>query len=122
MARAERRDFAGLRGAKRRRLVAGLAAADQLNKVYGHTVTVFERQEKPGGLLTYGIPNMKLDKGAPAAAFVMRSGRSRRARALYAPCTPSRSRRAPRPRADSVGRRIALMEEEGIRFSRAMFI
>ena len=41
---------------------AGLAAADQLNKVYGHTVTVFERAEKPGGLLTYGIPNMKLEK------------------------------------------------------------
>jgi len=41
---------------------AGLAAADQLNKVYGHTVTVFERQAVAGGLLTYGIPNMKLDK------------------------------------------------------------
>jgi len=41
---------------------AGMAAADQLNKVYGHTVTVFERQAVPGGLLTYGIPNMKLDK------------------------------------------------------------
>jgi NAD(P)H-dependent glutamate synthase small subunit len=41
---------------------AGLAAADQLNKVFGHTVTVFERAEKAGGLLTYGIPNMKLEK------------------------------------------------------------
>ena len=41
---------------------AGLAAADELNKKFGHTVTVFERAEKPGGLLTYGIPNMKLDK------------------------------------------------------------
>ena len=40
---------------------AGLAAADQLNKA-GHTVTVYERAEKAGGLLTYGIPNMKLDK------------------------------------------------------------
>lgn len=40
---------------------AGLAAADQLNKM-GHLVTVFERQERVGGLLTYGIPNMKLDK------------------------------------------------------------
>ncbi len=40
---------------------AGLAAADQLNKV-GHTVTVFERADRPGGLLMYGIPNMKLDK------------------------------------------------------------
>ncbi|HSN90879.1 MAG TPA: FAD-dependent oxidoreductase, partial [Anaeromyxobacteraceae bacterium] len=41
---------------------AGLAAAAQLNKA-GHTVTVFERADRIGGLLTYGIPNMKLDKG-----------------------------------------------------------
>mmetsp|Transcript_11760 Transcript_11760/g.38713 ORF Transcript_11760/g.38713 Transcript_11760/m.38713 type:complete len:317 (-) Transcript_11760:578-1528(-) len=41
---------------------AGLAAADELNKKYGHAVTVFERAERAGGLLTYGIPNMKLDK------------------------------------------------------------
>ena len=40
---------------------AGLAAADQLNQA-GHTVTVFERADRPGGLLMYGIPNMKLDK------------------------------------------------------------
>jgi glutamate synthase (NADPH/NADH) small chain len=40
---------------------AGLAAADQLNKV-GHTVTVFERDDRVGGLLMYGVPNMKLDK------------------------------------------------------------
>ena len=40
---------------------AGLAAADQLNK-RGHTVTVFERSDRPGGLLMYGIPNMKLEK------------------------------------------------------------
>lgn len=40
---------------------AGLAAADQLNKV-GHRVTVFERADRIGGLLMYGIPNMKLDK------------------------------------------------------------
>src|SRR5687767_1305927 len=40
---------------------AGLAAAAQLNKA-GHTVTVFEREDRPGGLLMYGIPNMKLDK------------------------------------------------------------
>jgi glutamate synthase (NADPH/NADH) small chain len=40
---------------------AGLAAAAQLNRV-GHTVTVFERADRPGGLLMYGIPNMKLDK------------------------------------------------------------
>lgn len=41
---------------------AGLAAADQLNSV-GHHVTVFERDDRIGGLLTYGVPNMKLDKG-----------------------------------------------------------
>ncbi|KAJ3020347.1 glutamate synthase [NADH] [Thoreauomyces humboldtii] len=41
---------------------AGLAAADQLNKA-GHTVTVYERNDRIGGLLMYGIPNMKLDKG-----------------------------------------------------------
>jgi NAD(P)H-dependent glutamate synthase small subunit len=42
---------------------AGLAAAAQLNKA-GHTVTVYERADRIGGLLMYGIPNMKLDKGA----------------------------------------------------------
>jgi glutamate synthase (NADPH/NADH) small chain len=41
---------------------AGLAAADQLIKV-GHGVTIFERADRIGGLLMYGIPNMKLDKG-----------------------------------------------------------
>ncbi|KAH6848344.1 hypothetical protein B0I37DRAFT_162063 [Chaetomium sp. MPI-CAGE-AT-0009] len=40
---------------------AGLAAADQLNKA-GHLVTVYERADRAGGLLMYGIPNMKLDK------------------------------------------------------------
>ncbi|MEE9212084.1 MAG: glutamate synthase subunit beta [Phycisphaeraceae bacterium] len=40
---------------------AGLAAAAQLNKV-GHRVTVYERDDRIGGLLMYGIPNMKLDK------------------------------------------------------------
>jgi glutamate synthase (NADPH/NADH) small chain len=40
---------------------AGLAAAAQLNRA-GHTVTVLERADRPGGLLMYGIPNMKLDK------------------------------------------------------------
>jgi len=42
---------------------AGLSAAAQLNKA-GHLVTVFERADRPGGLLMYGIPNMKLDKTA----------------------------------------------------------
>ncbi|WP_274650693.1 glutamate synthase subunit beta [Paenibacillus humicola] len=40
---------------------AGLACAAQLNKA-GHTVTVYERADRIGGLLTYGIPTMKLDK------------------------------------------------------------
>uniref|UniRef100_A0A8D8I6P6 Glutamate synthase [NADH] n=2 Tax=Culex pipiens TaxID=7175 RepID=A0A8D8I6P6_CULPI len=40
---------------------AGLAAAQQLNKA-GHLVTVFERNDRPGGLLQYGIPTMKLSK------------------------------------------------------------
>jgi len=40
---------------------AGLAAADQLNRV-GHRVTVFERSDRPGGLLRYGIPEFKLEK------------------------------------------------------------
>ncbi|MCW5554609.1 MAG: glutamate synthase subunit beta [Verrucomicrobiae bacterium] len=42
---------------------AGLCAAAQLNRA-GHLVTVFERADRPGGLLMYGIPNMKLDKQA----------------------------------------------------------
>ncbi|KAI8138284.1 hypothetical protein BJV82DRAFT_651579 [Fennellomyces sp. T-0311] len=40
---------------------AGLAAADQLNKA-GHLITVYDRNDRMGGLLMYGIPNMKLDK------------------------------------------------------------
>lgn len=40
---------------------SGLAAADQLNR-RGHKVTVFERSDRLGGLLMYGIPNMKLEK------------------------------------------------------------
>ncbi len=40
---------------------AGMAAADLLNKA-GHTVTLFEKDEKPGGLLRYGIPDFKLNK------------------------------------------------------------
>lgn len=57
---------------------AGLAAADQLNK-RGHFVTVYERSDRLGGLMMYGIPNMKLEKHI-------------------------------------IHRKIAIMEEEGIRF------
>ena len=41
---------------------AGLAAAQQLNRA-GHWVTVYEKADRIGGLLRYGIPNFKLDKG-----------------------------------------------------------
>ena len=41
---------------------AGLAAAAELNK-FGHSVTVFERNDRVGGLLRYGVPDFKLDKG-----------------------------------------------------------
>jgi glutamate synthase (NADPH/NADH) small chain len=58
---------------------AGLACADTLNKL-GNSVTVFERQDRAGGLLMYGIPNMKLSK-------------------------------------DLVTRRVALMQDEGVRFT-----
>lgn len=40
---------------------AGVSCADQLNKA-GHTVTVYERADRIGGLMMYGIPNMKIDK------------------------------------------------------------
>src|ERR1700752_689089 len=40
---------------------AGLACAAELNR-FGHSVTVFEKEDRVGGLLMYGIPNMKLDK------------------------------------------------------------
>lgn len=42
-------------------IILGLAAAAQLNKV-GHAVVVYERKNRIGGLLRYGIPQMKLDK------------------------------------------------------------
>ena len=46
---------------------AGLAGAAQLNKA-GHTVTVFERDDRIGGLLMYGIPPMKLEKTSSTGA------------------------------------------------------
>ena len=58
---------------------AGLAAAAQLNKV-GHTVTVYERADRIGGLLMYGIPNMKLDKGVVQRRVDLLARRRRRVR------------------------------------------
>ena len=55
---------------------AGLAAAAQLNKA-GHPVTVLERADRPGGLLTYGIPNMKLDKREVVARRIALHGEGR---------------------------------------------
>jgi len=53
---------------------AGLACADQLN-IVGHEVTVFERDDRIGGLLMYGIPNMKLGKDLVARRVeVLRAG------------------------------------------------
>ena len=49
---------------------SGLAVADQLNH-RGHSVTVFEREDRPGGLLMYGIPNMKLDKSVVARRIAL---------------------------------------------------
>ncbi|BAM04203.1 glutamate synthase small subunit [Phycisphaera mikurensis NBRC 102666] len=54
---------------------AGLAAADQLNQA-GHRVTVFERADRVGGLLVYGVPSMKLEKAVVArrVALLERAG------------------------------------------------
>ena len=49
---------------------SGLAVADQLNH-RGHSVTVFERESRPGGLLMFGIPNMKLDKTVVARRIAL---------------------------------------------------
>ncbi|MDR2089418.1 MAG: glutamate synthase subunit beta [Clostridiales Family XIII bacterium] len=49
---------------------AGLACAELLNRL-GHGVTVFERADRPGGLLMYGIPNMKLDKSLVLARVAL---------------------------------------------------
>jgi glutamate synthase (NADPH/NADH) small chain len=69
---------------------AGLCAAAQLNRA-GHLVTVFERADRIGGLLMYGIPNMKLDKGTGATP---RRSNGRRRRHLHLP-TPKSARIIP---------------------------
>ena len=72
---------------------AGLAAADQLNK-RGHAVTVFERADRVGGLMMYGVPNMKTDKEGVVQRRVNLMARARRAPG--GPAGPS-ERRARRP-------------------------
>ena len=49
---------------------SGLAAADRLNQL-GHEATVYERADRPGGLLIYGIPNMKLPKDVVARRIAL---------------------------------------------------
>ena len=62
---------------------AGLAAAQQLRRA-GHGVTVYERADRIGGLLMYGIPNMKLDKGVVERTTRPDAGRGSRVRHLHA--------------------------------------
>ena len=72
---------------------AGLAAAQQLVRA-GHAVTVLEREDRPGGLLRYGIPDFKMDKSgrARASGCGASTGRGRGGARLRRPRPP-----APRP-------------------------
>ena len=84
---------------------AGLAAADQLNRA-GHSVTVFEKSDRIGGLLRYGIPEFKMEKRfldrrlaiLEAEGVVFRPGRERRRRSHRRPPAARLRRRAPRRR------------------------
>nr|WP_027870856.1 glutamate synthase subunit beta [[Eubacterium] cellulosolvens] len=77
---------------------AGLACADDLNH-RGHSVTVFERDDRIGGLLMYGIPNMKLDKSVilrrqklmEAEGVVFRTGVNVTGLAAKAPATEAKN-------------------------------
>ena len=75
---------------------SGLAAADALNR-RGHSVTVYEREDRPGGLLMYGIPNMKLDKTTVKRRTDLMGGRRRHVR-------DERRRREDRGREAAFGR------------------
>ena len=68
---------------------AGLAAADQLNRA-GHAVTVFERADRIGGLLRYGIPDFKLEKDVLDRRLDLMAGRGR-----HVPHRRPRRRRLP---------------------------
>jgi glutamate synthase (NADPH/NADH) small chain len=72
---------------------AGLCAAAQLNHA-GHLVTVFERADRPGGLLMYGIPNMKLDK----KEVVLRRFEQMKAEGIEFVCNTEVGRDFPAPR------------------------
>ncbi len=80
---------------------AGLAAADQLNRA-GHSVTVFEKSDRIGGLLRYGIPEFKMEKRfldrrlaiLEAEGVVFRPGRERRRRPHRRPAAARLRRRA----------------------------
>lgn len=105
---------------------AGLAAADLLNR-RGYDVTVYERSDRPGGLLMYGIPNMKLDKAVVKRRIALMEtegvrfetgadvGRTLPAEQLLAAfdavvlcCGASRPRPYPVPGADARGVRFAV--------------
>lgn len=109
---------------------AGLAAADQLNKA-GHTVTLYERADRIGGLMMYGVPNMKTDKvlvgdvlglGSmvfqPAVPFmVSQLDASCAHTSLRAPLGQPATQQPPSPVQEGiVQRRVDLMAAEGVQF------
>ena len=95
---------------------AGLAAADQLNRA-GHSVTVFEKSDRIGGLLRYGIPEFKMEKRfldrrlavMEAEGVVFRAGRQRRRRRARRPAARGLRRGA------AGGRRRAAARSAGAR-------
>jgi glutamate synthase (NADPH/NADH) small chain len=107
---------------------AGLSAAAQLNRA-GHTVTVFERADRPGGLLMYGIPNMKLDKNevvlrridlleAEGVTFICGVERGRRRlRRSSSARTSTRSCSAPSARRSRATSRSRPSKPKGIHFA-----
>ena len=78
---------------------AGLAAAQQLARA-GHQVVVFERAEKPGGLLRYGIPEFKMEKAVLDRRLdqLRAEGVEFRCRVSVGACDPEVERRPSAPR------------------------